>query len=96
MRPRFTPEQVQAARDTSLHNLLHVRNTGRRISMNCPFPDHNDSSPSFSLYPDNSCHCYGCPNGGWHGHNAIDFTMRLLDVDFNEAVAELINYPTDK
>lgn len=30
----------------------------------CPFPDHDDSSPSFHLYPNNSAYCFGCNRGG--------------------------------
>lgn len=30
----------------------------------CPFPDHDDSTPSFHLYPNNSAFCFGCQRGG--------------------------------
>ena len=95
MQPKFNEIEIESARNVSIHGLLKLRNNGRRISICCPFPDHNDSTPSFALYPNNSAHCFGCPNGGWHGHNAIDFTMRLLGVDFHEAVKELLNYNID-
>lgn len=30
----------------------------------CPFPDHQDDSPSFRLYPNDSAYCFGCQRGG--------------------------------
>ena len=30
----------------------------------CPFPDHDDSSPSFRVYGNNSAWCFGCQRGG--------------------------------
>jgi DNA primase len=31
----------------------------------CPLPDHEDRSPSFTVYPEsNSWYCYGCLRGG--------------------------------
>ncbi len=31
---------------------------------NCPFPDHQDDSPSFRVYPNGSAWCFGCRRGG--------------------------------
>jgi DNA primase len=30
----------------------------------CPFPDHEDKTPSFYLYPPGRFYCYGCNRGG--------------------------------
>lgn len=30
----------------------------------CPLPDHDDSTPSFYLYPDGRFYCFGCGRGG--------------------------------
>lgn len=54
-------EQV-AAEYTSLRYVGAGRHEGR-----CPFPDHDDSTPSFHVYADVEephFHCYGC---GMHG-----------------------------
>jgi len=39
-----------------------LRDRGHYLQTSCPF--HEDSTPSFTLYPDNTFHCYGC---GAHG-----------------------------
>jgi putative DNA primase/helicase len=39
----------------------------------CPLPGHDDSSPSFYLYPDGHAYCFGC---GWHG-DAVDLWAAL-------------------
>ena len=81
----FSDEQIQRARESSIHLLLGLQNNGRRISISCPFPDHEDGSPSFALYPDNTYHCFGCDK---HGHNAVDF-CRDLGIKFDEAIKGL-------
>jgi len=45
----------------------------------CPF--HEEKTPSFFIYPDNSYYCFGC---GVHG-NAIDFMMIKFGYSFQEA-----------
>lgn len=41
-----------------------LRHSGRAYVGRCPHPDHDDSNPSFHVYPDRRFHCYGC---AWHG-----------------------------
>ena len=49
----------------------------------CPF--HQEDTPSFFIYPENSYFCFGC---GVHG-NAIDFVMKKLGYSFKEACSIL-------
>lgn len=49
----------------------------------CPF--HEEKTPSFFIYADNSYHCFGC---GAHG-NAIDFLMKKLGYSFEHACSIL-------
>jgi DNA primase len=49
------------------------KRSGNRSLGCCPLPNHNDSTPSFSVYPDAHAHCYGC---GFHG-DVIDFWAML-------------------
>jgi DNA primase len=84
MQRKYTEEEIQYARDVSIHSLLGVKNSGRRVSIRCPF--HNERTPSCVIYPDNSYHCFGCSK---HGKNAIDFIVDMGH-SFNEAVKELL------
>lgn len=76
-------DEINELRQISIHSILNIRNTGRRVSIPCVF--HRDNTPSFSLYPDNSYHCFGC---GKNGQNAIDFVMDC-GYTFTEAITEL-------
>lgn len=77
-------QELQTARNVSIAELLGLHRVNRRQQIRCPI--HNDRTPSFTLFPDNSFHCFGCSA---HGNNAIDFVMVLLNVDFKQAVREL-------
>ncbi len=42
-----------------------LRKVGERWVGCCPLPDHNDRSPSFTVYPEtDSWYCFGCCRGG--------------------------------
>lgn len=85
---KLSESELQKIREVSIYKILGLRETGRRISMRCPFPEHRDSSPSFALYPENSYNCFGC---GKSGQGAIDF-CRDLGYSFQESLIELIKY----
>lgn len=38
--------------------------SGDRLRGRCPFPDHDDSTASFVVYPDDLAWCFGCHKGG--------------------------------
>jgi hypothetical protein len=43
----------------------NMRRVGKPWAGKCPLPDHEDRSPSFTVYPENSSwYCYGCLRGG--------------------------------
>lgn len=51
----------------------------------CPFHS-GDNHGSLKIYPDHrGWHCFGCGAGG----SVIDFTMRLFDIDFKQAVSRM-------
>lgn len=59
---------------------------GHRLMGRCPFPDHNDKSPSFSVSADNQLYyCYGCKKGG----NIFTFLETFQGMSFPEAVEYL-------
>lgn len=54
--------------------------------MRCPFPNHNDQTPSFSLIrKSNGCWCHGCSRGG----SVIDFVAHNKGITAKEAVVWL-------
>lgn len=86
---KLTDRELELVRNVSIHDVLGIQMTGRRLQFRCPFPDHNDSDPSFCLYPDNTFHCYGCDK---HGNNALDFFLLMNGNRFVEAVYELTKF----
>lgn len=70
----WNEEDIQRVRDIPLSTELGLRN-GRRMKINCPFPEHRDDNASFLVYENNGFHCFGC---GAHGNNFIDFCTILL------------------
>lgn len=62
----------------------NIRIVGEKKQTLCPF--HEERTPSFVIYPDNSYHCFGC---GAHG-NAIDFLINKFGYSFKEA-CEILN-----
>lgn len=57
----------------------------------CPLPGHDDSSPSFRVYPDGHAHCFGCGRGG----DVISLTRVFFDLGRNyEALTMLESMTT--
>ncbi len=63
---RISQRSIEAVRDTA--NLVEVaseftalRRVGARFTGLCPYPDHNEKSPSFGVSPEKGFyHCFGC------------------------------------
>jgi DNA primase len=70
---------------------LPLRRQGRELAGCCPF--HAEKTASFYVAPDKGFfHCFGC---GAHG-TAIDYLMRTRNLDFLEAVRELLDLPAQR
>ena len=82
----ITKEQIKILRDIPITSILGIPRVYRQTSIKCPCYDHNDSTPSFSIYPDNSYFCFGCRK---KGIGAISFLMDATGCTFNEALQEL-------
>jgi len=41
-----------------------LKGSGDKLRGRCPFPDHQDDTPSFYLYPDQRFYCFGCRKHG--------------------------------
>jgi len=65
-----------------------LKPTGSGLMGRCPFPDHNDKGPSFSVSPHKGVyHCFGCGKSG----NAITFLKDHNGLTFLDAVTLLAN-----
>lgn len=65
---------------------VQLRRAGKEFVACCPFPDHSDKTPSFTVNASKRFyHCFGC---GRHG-NAIGFLMEFGQLGFRQAVLEL-------
>ena len=63
-----------------------LKRQGARFAGLCPYPDHQEKTPSFSVDPEkNLYHCFGCKMGG----DAIKLVMDLKSLEFSDAVSYL-------
>ena len=63
-----------------------LRRQGTRFVGLCPYPDHSEKTPSFSVHTErNFYHCFGCDKGG----DAIKLIMDLKAFSFVDAVSYL-------
>ena len=85
----ITEELKNRCRDVPIEDHIDTpfTNMGNgRKSTTCPV--HQETEPSFVIYPDNSFHCFGC---GLHGNNSIDFMTNAKNYTFMEAIKYLSN-----
>ncbi|HKZ27003.1 MAG TPA: CHC2 zinc finger domain-containing protein, partial [Rubrobacteraceae bacterium] len=88
---RVSPRSIEEVRDTA--NIVEVaseftalRRQGTNYTGLCPYPDHQEKTPSFSVSPEkNFYHCFGCKKGG----DAIKLVMELKSLSFVESVSHL-------
>src|ERR687885_1926556 len=87
MSPRSIEEVREAATIAEVASeFTALRRQGTNLVGLCPYPDHSEKSPSFSVSPEkNFYHCFGCSRGG----DAIKLTMELKSFSFVEAVSYL-------
>lgn len=79
------PAEIQRAKDTPISQFVEGKRKGKLIVASCPW--HSDSTPSFTIYENNTFHCFSCGTGS----DVIDFIMKLHTMTFLEAVKWLIN-----
>ena len=86
MIPRAVIDDLCARCDieTLISSYVTLKRAGNNQKGLCPF--HSERTPSFTVYPQTqSYYCFGCGAGG----NAIDFLMRIENLDFRSAVEQL-------
>jgi DNA primase len=86
---RIAPDSINAVRDAAdmvaeVGRYTDLRRAGGQMMGLCPF--HDESSPSFSVQPqDKLYHCFGCGVGG----DIFEFVMEKEGLGFSEAVEAL-------
>jgi DNA primase len=88
---RISQRSIEEVREAA--NIVEVaseftalRRQGTRFVGLCPYPDHQEKTPSFSVSPGRGFyHCFGCKKGG----DAIKLIMDLKALAFTEAVSYL-------
>ena len=106
MYTRFPDEFIKELKEKT--DLVQLRKVGMGIWQGvCPHPNHNDDTPSFTVWQkSNSWSCYGCHSGkkgidGNKGSDAIAFLEWIENLKWREAVIKLAQWndipiPTDK
>ncbi|MDE0518373.1 MAG: DNA primase [Bdellovibrionales bacterium] len=85
--PEFI-EQVRMANDIVdvIGEDTFLKRVGVRYMGCCPFPSHNEKTPSFSVSPDKQLyHCFGCGQSG----NIFTYLQVKRGMDFMEALKQL-------
>ena len=63
-----------------------IKQVGHRTMAYCPFPDHNEKTPSFSISEEKQVYyCFGCKKSG----NLYSYLQTLRGMSFPEAVEYL-------
>lgn len=66
---------------------VKLRKAGREFVGCCPFPDHDDSSPSFSVNPEKQVfYCFGCGRSG----DVFVFARQFLGLESFTAAADVV------
>lgn len=67
---------------------LQKKGGGQNLWACCPYPDHNESTPSFSIHPARGFYkCFGCGKGG----DTITFLREVQGMSYLEAMEFLAN-----
>jgi DNA primase len=88
---RISQRSIEEVREAA--NIVEVaseftalRRQGARFTGLCPYPDHQEKTPSFSVDPERGLyHCFGCKRGG----DAIKLVIELRSFSFVDAISYL-------
>lgn len=82
----MTPNDIDFRQLMEHYEVQIVRDRGRRATAVCPFPDHKDDTPSFSIdFEKKVFNCFGCGRGG----GVIKFVKFKENCSDSEAISIL-------
>lgn len=90
---RFSSEFIDKVRDANnivdvISQYSQLKRSGGRLMGLCPFPDHNEKTPSFSVSETKQVYyCFGCKKAG----NIFSFLQEMQGLNFPEAIEYLAN-----
>jgi len=90
---KFSQDFIEKVRDANnvvdvISQFTQLKKAGANYQGLCPFPDHREKSPSFSVSESKQLyHCFGCKKSG----NVFTFVEALQGFTFPEAVEYLAN-----
>jgi DNA primase len=90
---KFSPEFIEKVRDANnlvdiISQYTQLKPTGSGLMGRCPFPDHQEKTPSFSLSEIKQVyHCFGCHKKG----NIFTFLQNYQGLSFPETIEYLAN-----
>jgi DNA primase len=90
---KFSPEFIEKVRDANnlvdiISQYTQLKPTGSGLMGRCPFPDHQEKTPSFSVSEIKQVyHCFGCHKKG----NIFTFLQNYNGMNFPEAIEYLAN-----
>jgi DNA primase len=85
---RFSEDFIEKVRESSnivdvISSYTELKRSGHQWMGRCPFPDHAEKTPSFSVSQDKQVyHCFGCKRGG----NIYTFLQEYSGMSFPESV----------
>ncbi|WP_413289687.1 DNA primase [Bdellovibrio sp. HCB337] len=88
---KFSPEFIEKVRDANnvvdiISQYTQLKPTGSGLMGRCPFPDHQEKTPSFSVSETKQVyHCFGCHKKG----NIFTFLQNYQGMSFPEAIEYL-------
>jgi DNA primase len=88
---KFSPEFIEKVRDANnlvdiISQYTQLKPTGSGLMGRCPFPDHQEKTPSFSVSETKQVyHCFGCHKKG----NIFTFLQNYQGMNFPEAIEYL-------
>lgn len=88
--PKETVDQIYNTLkiEEVVSDYVSLKRKGANLEGLCPFPGHNEKTPSFKVHPGRGiCKCFGCGRGG----NAVNFVMEMEQCSYVEALRRIAN-----